>query len=158
MCAIVDTSALGDLWEDGHSEAGIAFRRWIEGPRGMLVLGGYLTEEYKSKKANRWIRELRITGKVKIISDADVNKLTDELMSLPKGDQQACKSNDHHVIALALISRTRLLFANDKDLHHDFKNGALMQGEKGTIYSTIEDKTFNRRRRDLLRRQSCSSS
>ena len=31
------------------------------------------------------------------------------------------KSNDEHLIALALVGGAKLLFSGDKDLHHDFK-------------------------------------
>lgn len=46
-----------------------------------------------------------------------------------------CKSDDAHILALARISRARILYSYDRALHRDFKNRALIH-PKGQIYQT----------------------
>lgn len=155
MCAIVDASVVGELWDDNSSEAGRGFRQWIEGPNGSLVLGGKLTQELDSLRVTRWIRELTLGGKLRRFDDQDIAQLTAKLEARTSTDPLHCKSDDHHIIALALISGARLLFSNDRDLQQDFKNPGLITQPRGTVYSTLETKAFNRRRRVLLRHQQC---
>jgi hypothetical protein len=45
-----------------------------------------------------------------------------------------CKSNDSHIVALARISKCRLLFSQDKPLHSDFTNLKLVPSPKGKVY------------------------
>jgi|SRR5215471_10945732 len=45
-----------------------------------------------------------------------------------------CRSNDHHIIALARVSQTRLLCSRDRDLCADFKNKRLLDKPRGKIY------------------------
>lgn len=58
MCVIVDTNAVGELWDRGNSPAGQRFRRWVEGPGGGLVVGGQIKQELESSSAARWLQEL----------------------------------------------------------------------------------------------------
>ena len=67
--------------------------------------------------------------------------------------EERCRSNDTHVIALAQISGARLLYSNDKDLYVDFKNKHLIDEPRGKIYSTNEDKNFTNSHARLLKRQ-----
>ena len=67
--------------------------------------------------------------------------------------EERCRSNDTHVIALAQISGARLLYSNDKDLHVDFKNKRLIDEPRGKIYSTNEDKGFHKLPREIIKRQ-----
>jgi len=53
----------------------------------------------------------------KLISDKDVDAEDEQ-----EKKRGRCKSNDTHVIALALVTRARLLCSADHALHADFKN------------------------------------
>ena len=84
---------------------------------------------------------------------------------LESGDGTASqiKSNDHHMLALAIVSGSRLLYSNDKDLQKDFGNIQLLGSPKGRVYSTAISDDFSRQRQNLLarsdlctRRGSCS--
>ena len=156
MCAIVDASVVGELWDENRSEAGCGFRRWIEGPNGSLVVGGRLTQELNSLKMARWIRELTLAGKLKRFDGQGIDQLTTSLERCSSSDPLHCKSDDHHIVALARISGARLLFSNDRDLQQDFKNPTLISQPRGIVYSTLETKAFSRRRRVLLRDQRCN--
>lgn len=155
MCAIVDTNAVGELWDRGSSPAGQRFRRWVEGPSGGLAVGGQVKQELESSSAARWLLELDRTGKLKRVDDSRVDLQAARLRSVPASDPGSCRSDDHHVIALAQISGARLLFSNDRDLHKDFKNKQLIDQPSGTVYSTLVRKDFTSHRRAQLRKHHC---
>lgn len=151
MCAIVDANVVSELWDSSGSAAGQGFRCWVEGPNGRLAVGGQLRQELGSSNAARWLQELDRTGKLTSVDDSRVNRQAARLRS----DPASCMSDDHHVIALAQISRARLLFSNDKDLHKDFKNKRLIDQPSGTVYSTLARKDFTRSRKEQLRQHRC---
>lgn len=155
MCAIVDANAVGELWDEGSSAAGQGFRRWVEGPNGRLVVGGQLKRELGSSNAAKWLQELERADRLTRVDDSRVDHQAANLRSVPASDPGSCKSDDHHVIALAQISGARLLFSNDKDLHKDFKNKQLIDQPSGTVYSTLERKDFTSHRRAQLRKHHC---
>ena len=156
MCAIVDTNAVGELWDGGSSPAGQYFRRWVEGSSGRLVVGGQIRQELGSSSAARWLQELDRAGKLTKVDDSRVDRQAARLRGVPASDPGSCRSDDHHVIALAQISGARLLFSNDKDLHKDFKNKQLIDQPSGTVYSTLARKDFTSHRRAQLRTHRCN--
>ena len=61
-------------------------------------------------------------------------------------------------IALAQTSGARLPYSDDGDLHRDFKNPALIDNPRGTVYSTLRSDEFTpARRRQLSRRDICTT-
>ena len=65
-----------------------------------------------------------------------------------------CKSNDLHVLALALVSGARLLYTNDTALIDDFGNRDIVARPRGKIYTTAQVTDAHRRllaARDLCR-------
>ena len=134
---------------------GQRFRRWVEGPNGRLVVGGQLRQELGSSKAARWLQELDRAGRLTSVDDSSVDRRAASLRNLPAGEPGSCRSNDHHVIALAQISGARLLFSNDRALHQDFKNRRLIDQPLGTVYSTLTRKDFSRSRQTQLRQHRC---
>jgi len=155
MCAIVDANVVGELWEEGSSAAGQGFRRWVEGPNGRLVVGGQLRQELGSSNAARWLQELDRADRLTRVDDSRVDREAARLRSVPASDPGSCKSDDHHVIALAQISGARLLFSNDKDLHRNFKNKRLIDHPSGTVYSTLARKDLTSHRKAQLRKHHC---
>ena len=149
MCAIVDASVKGEL-KAGGSPAGNAFLRWLLSGNGIMVLGGTkLREELYAQPASlrdsRLIRELKRAAVLREYNDAQIDSLAYRLHK-----EGACKSDDHHVIALAIISRARLLFSNDPDLHADFRDKNLVDDPRGSVYSTLREKRFKQHHKDLL--------
>ena len=155
MCAIVDASVVGELWDSSSSAAGQGFRQWIEGPNGQLVVGGKLRQELGSATAARWLQQLDLAGKLTSVDDLPVGQLAASLERLPSSDPGSCKSNDHHVIALAQISGARMLYSNDRALQQDFKNTRLIDQPPGTVYSTLRSKALNSSRKAQLRQHRC---
>ena len=65
-------------------------------------------------------------------------------IDLEKGNLEAagiCVSNDIHIVALARISGSRLLYSKDDNLCKDFKNLKVLN-PKGKIYSTFRNKAL----------------
>ena len=62
----------------------------------------------------------------------------------------ACKSNDLHVLALALVSGARLLYTNDTALINDFGNPGIVARPRGKIYTTAKSTNVTDAHRRLL--------
>ena len=168
MCAIIDNNILGELWDEGGNPAGQGFRRIVENGKIPLVLGGSkMKKEFgldRSGNVTRlkaWIVELQRAGRLTRKSDSAVDSMAREL-ELREESGSKIKSNDHHVIALAVVSGARLLYSNDKELQADFGNRQVMEPPQGRVYSTALTDDFSKKRRDLLarkdlctRRESC---
>ena len=168
MCAIVDKNILGELWDEGGNPAGIGFRKTVEDGKIPLVLGGSkMKQEFRLDRPGKvtrlevWIQQLQLAGRLRKEPHSAVDAMTQKL-ELGEGTASQIKSNDHHVIALAVVSGARLLYSNDKDLQKDFGNIQLLGSPKGRVYSTAIGDDFSKQRRNLLaridlctRRQSC---
>ena len=77
--------------------------------------------------------------------DEDVHAYADDL-----GRRAICRSDDEHVLALAITSGARLLYTNDKLLMDDFRNRNIVAGTPGKIYTTRDRKEFRPSQKRLL--------
>lgn len=151
MCAILDASALSEVFRPSPGGAAEAFGKWIMHGRGSLVVGGkLLTELGKSLQFQTWYPTAVRSGRIVHVDDQKVNAAEEEIAA-----GGLCQSNDHHVIALAQVSGARLLFANDSDLQKDFKDQALINRPRGKVYSTKEHPEFGPTHKRLLQRSTC---
>ncbi len=150
MCAIVDANVAREVFEPNQPPAGREFFRWLNKQKGRFVIGGKLREELRQSSANyrTWAQQARLSGLMTVVSDSEVNARTDELRS-----QAACGSNDEHVIALAQVSGTRLLYSNDRALQQDFRNKSIVDNPRGRIYTTHVSRAFSPTHRNLLNRK-----
>ncbi len=105
-------------------------------PSGLkLALGGKLARELlRLTVMQDLIDELGNIGRVYRYSDNAVEKKTRELTS-----SRSCKSNDPHIIALAQISRARVLYSGDGNLRQDFRNPNLINNPRGKVYHNEAD-------------------
>ena len=149
MCAIVDANVAHEVFGSNPQPAGERFFDWIIKGSGRLVAGGKLLSELEdsSEGFREWAATAQIAGKMRIVRESEVDARAEYLQN-----EGTCRSNDHHVIALAQISGARLLYSNDRRLQQDFKNSALVSNPGGRVYSTLRTKNFSRTHRDLLRR------
>ena len=149
MCAIVDNNVRHEVFGDNPTEAGQYFLDWLEHRGGTLVVGGRLLRDelggYQS--FNSWLVQALIAGHARRIDDGKVGAATQALQ-----EQQICRSDDEHVLALARISGARLLFTNDRALQQDFTDREIVGGTRGRIYTTVEHRDIRRSHRDLLNR------
>ena len=151
MCAIVDTNVISEVIR-GKTEAGIKFKDWLENRKGKLIVGGKNLKELSGDNDfKRWFLEMRRSGVVE--------QIRNELIQIHQSslDQRNdLKSNDSHVLALAIESGARLLYTNDGNLIKDFSNKNIISGPLGKIYTTKEIKgqivrgTFRQPHKKLL--------
>ena len=135
MCAIVDTNVISEVLR-GKTEAGIKFKDWLENRKGKLIVGGkHLDELLGDNGFKSWFMEMRRSSVVEQISN--------ELIQMHQSNldqRNDLKSNDSHVLALAIESGARLLYTNDGDLKKDFSNKNIISCPLGKIYTTTERK------------------
>ena len=146
MCGILDANVAHEVFGDGRPPAGEHFFDWLSSPRGRLVVGGELLRELGQNRGFvRWLGAATRAGRARSMPDESVNTRADELR---RGD--TCKSDDEHVLALALVSGARLLYTNDSALIVDFKNRGIVANPRGKVYTTAENKDVTNAHRRLL--------
>ena len=117
-----------------------------------MVVGGKLRDELSgNQNFVRWLGQAVQAGRARILDDNEVNAVTRSLLA-----DSVCRSDDPHVIALARISGTRLLYTNDIPLEKDFKRLI----PKGIVFTTKQDpqRQLTQEHRSLLgsRRRICN--
>jgi hypothetical protein len=94
-----------------------------------MAAGGRLKRELHAVSAFRKLYQtLVLAGRLYQYED----RVVDEAEEDARTDRNL-RSDDPHIIALARISGSRLLFSRDRDLHHDFGNPKLLE-PRGRIY------------------------
>lgn len=103
----------------------------------ILVYGGtkQLCEYKLLGSYIQFVIELQRNGFAKLL-DA---KVVDAQERTVKGTG-LCTSDDEHIIAIALVSKARLLCSHDKALHADFKNPNLINCPRGKVYQNSKHK------------------
>jgi predicted nucleic acid-binding protein len=127
VCLIVDANAAEQFLARAS-----AVTNWLLGTRGepRLVAAGKLREELVQHAAvHRLLVELERAGRLR---SADAERLQQEEDRLSAS--RRCRSNDSHVLALAILSGARTLATFDNALAHDFRNAAIINKPRGRIY------------------------
>lgn len=148
MCAIVDANIANEVFGANRIAAARKFFDWLNTGAGILIAGGELLNELNITKYREWVKQARLSGKLKVVDYQAVEARTTKLYN-----KKECKSDDHHVIALAQVSGARLLYTNDGDLIEDFKNKKLIDKPRGRVYTTNESEQFTASQRKLLARK-----
>jgi len=154
MCAILDANVAGLVFASRTSDAenesaSKYFFDWIDSGAGSLIAGGKLLDELERvPNFQKWRKRAAFTGRITILDGDSVNQ--EAIQVAPR-----CKSDDPHVIAVALISNARFLYSNDGDLQKDFRNPDLVKNPRGSVYSTRCNRNFTRNHRRLLRQNLC---
>ena len=146
MCAILDRNKFGDFREP--TEEGRLFREWVEEGGGRIIYlvndrptrlpteiaedMQRLSKEYdKNPNVERLLNQYRLSGRTRRVKLSEVAKWHPETA--------AAKSNDRHILAMALASGARLLYTKDKRLARDFRDAAIINNPRGVVYSRISD-------------------
>ena len=146
MCAILDANVAGQVFGTDRPPAGAAFFRWIHGGRGRLMVGGKLLRELDRNRAFReWRLQAVQAGRILRLNDEAVDGRASQLER-----DNACRSDDEHVVAVAQLGGARLLYSNDGDLQADFGDKALIDQPRGKVYSTRFREDLTRQHRRLL--------
>ena len=116
MCAILDTNCIGKFIK-GIDEDIKPVRHWVYNRNGKIVYAN--TEKFRTEwsggKARELMRELQRRSKLIEVPVQDVAKKENEL-------KEVIKSDDEHIIALALIAGVKVLVSDDNKLIQDFKD------------------------------------
>ena len=146
MCAIVDANVASEVFGSDRPPAGKRFFDWLSSPRGQLVVGGKLREELaRDRRFVQWLKSALRNGRARSVTDDAVDAHATGLRK-----EGACKSNDLHVIALALVSGARLLYTNDTALIDDFGNPEIVARPRGKVYTTARNAHVTDAHRRLL--------
>lgn len=98
-----------------------------------------LTNELFRTSARPLIREFIRNGSAKQFPN---DQVTTEFQTVKNSG--LCRSDDEHIISLARVSRSRVLFSRDQDLHTDFRNPALINGPRGSIFTSADQEALLR--------------
>ena len=137
MCVIIDASVASQVFAENRGSDYLPLWKWIEQGDGIIVYGGYLHEELsKVNRAKRYLKALSDAGKAHKMPKDGVDQEEKRVRKM----QTPRKSDDPHVLALARLSRARVLCSSDKNLHADFKNLAILPKPRGQIYQNAQHK------------------
>jgi len=129
MCLIVDANVASDFFCAKAPHYKEVFEAVLEG-RCCVYYGGKLRREYAQMRTVLLrILSLDKAGRAKVLPDNEIDQLTANLTRA-----NVCKSNDAHVIALAMVANSRLLCTNDQFLQDDFTNKDLLAKPRGKVY------------------------
>ena len=134
VCLIVDSCVVAQVINAEPDTDYFPVLQWLlsRTVTGKIVMGGGLGREatfQPGTHASRFLRQLRQAGRLRRISDDEVDQ--DERIVIRLG---ICRSNDTHVIALARVSGARVLCTNDGNLMQDMANRALVSRPRGKTY------------------------
>ena len=147
MCGVVDNNVSSEVFGDRQTDAGKGFRDWLDGRRVSLAVGGDLLDELVTNgKFREWYERNVQSG---LILQIGRDRITPVQRRLER--EGRCRSNDTHVLALAVASGARLLYTNDTNLMDDFRNRNIVPGLPGKIYTTKARKDFRPAQKRLLR-------
>ena len=133
MCLILDTDIVHKVFPSPSVDFDPVHRA-LMGGRAKCVYGGGLTREYQQMVSFR--RLLLRLDQQGIAQQFDDSKVDSEEKKL-RG-RAICQSNDAHILALAIVSKARLLCSEDEALGEDFTNPAILPKPRGNIYKRAE--------------------
>ncbi len=130
---IVDTEAFHIFANTQHKDSK-PVHQCIKKQKLQLAYGD---DEKSLKEIKRYPKMYKILGRVAVrINSKEKKKEIDENRGYINGIK--LKSNDTHIIAIALVEqKARLLFSvsrGDSDLHDDFTNPAIIKNPRGKVY------------------------
>ena len=129
MNIIIDTNRL-TVCANGEDESLPVLKALFSKSLKMVLGGSKLNQEYRrhTKFCTNILAELERQG-VLIILDND--EVDDEERRIYKIEH---RSDDEHILAVARLSGSRLLYSHDGDLHKDFKNTDIVPKPRGRVY------------------------
>lgn len=125
MLIIIDANVSNEMVCD---EAGVIVVKYISNRKLKLSICKKLINELSKTKLRPLIVEWSRAGLVYKVDDQKYR--AGELAIKSK----KLRSNDAHVIVLALVSGARILFSKDQDLHADFKDISILNNPQGRVY------------------------
>lgn len=133
MCIIVDANAAHEMASSPVHVDGRPVLRWLVSRRGKLALGGRLSVELERTPLRGLLVELARFGGTQVYRAETLKWAETQLRN-----EDLCKSNDLHVIALAIVSGARLLYSRDRRLQADFRSSRVVNNPRGHVYSSAD--------------------
>lgn len=166
MCVrtIVDASAFRHICEPTRKSAGGQLRRWISHGNGVVVYSSDNTKYAVELKKYSEVKALLVDYSQRGLAiEMDSRPIQAALDQIP--DRPVRRSNDPHVLALAVASEATVLFSCDSNLRQDFTNrqilGKVGQQHRGCVPylqdELPEDTTHVRDREMFLANRRCPS-
>ena len=135
MCLILDASLFHQFNNRKNADMKL-IRKWHKDKKNKFVYSkttNLMRELNNCSEMVKYFNDLSLSGKIIYINKNKVQKKEDALRN-EKDPSKKLKSNDAHIIALALVSKVKLLVTADQSLHKDFKSNI----KKGKIYQYKE--------------------
>lgn len=142
MSLIIDANCANAAFsEPAHTDYAPLIKALAEG-RAKLVVGGKLRKEYsRLGPVRRMFRALNQAGRALSIADEQVDAEEAKVVA-----DFELESDDPHILALARVSRSRLLCSRDQALHTDFTNPTIINRPRGSIYQDASHEPLIRKR------------
>ncbi len=146
MELIVDNNVAALVFLPSEEPAFVPVHEALHTGRVVAVHGGRLTREYvRNHDILRRLALLDRQGAARVLPDDEVDK--QEATVAASG---LCKSDDPHVLAVALVGKVRLLVSNDAALINDFRHKAIIDKPRGRVYSTVAKRRGARSRPEIF--------
>ena len=118
MCIIVD-ACCGHFMKLGNANAK-PIHQWITNRNGRIATGGKNLRELIRCGLGTLLVEYRKAGKLCEFAEVRIEAQRKQI------DESKIRSNDAHVILLARVSGSRLVYTNDNLLKNDLRNSSLV--------------------------------
>jgi len=116
MCTVIDADTFSYFCNSDSAMYGDfqPVRDWIENSNCKIVYGGtdYLNHLNKHRKFLGHLTEQGRKGKIEHLNDDEVDCVTDAI----KGNYTRADFDDHHIVAIVLISRCKVVCSLDSGL------------------------------------------
>ena len=130
MCIILDANMLSRFKKRADEDIKPVWD-WVYNRNGKIAYS--TTEKFKEEwtrgGGDNVLKELQTIKKLKPVSAQDVQEKQNEL-------EGQIRSNDPHIIALAIVANVRVLVSEDRTLIDDFTNRDLVA--RGRVYQRAE--------------------
>lgn len=140
MCLIIDTNVaqLALVQQDSR------FKPILDGLARntvRIVIGGRLRKELLLiAGVTRVLKSLDQAGRVRSVRDQAVFECETNVVG-----RMSLNSDDPHILALAIVSKVRLLCTDDKALMADFTNKRIIDKPRGSVYGDPSHKPLLRK-------------
>lgn len=160
MCAIVDANKFGEFKSRNPGATAMKFHEWMRGENGGVLVYPEIESLDKAME-----KESALKGKAREDAFKDMSRLIDEYRRSPNmlfllgqyfgagrarrvklsevakrhPETAKARSDDRHILALALASGARLLYTGDMKLKKDFENPEIIGDPPGVVYASVED-------------------
>ena len=143
MCIIIDTNQAGNFCK-AEAPYMAMLMKWVN-KGGRIVCGKPLKKElFEVKRMRGLIKEWERRGQLVEFDDGRIK-------TCEKKIKDGCKSNDAHIVALAIESKANVIVTEDQDLIKDLKNHKLV-GNEIKIYKKPENARPARPHKDMHKR------